>query len=238
VAYAAGLILAGFFVASGGAPLRRVAAMFVGVTLLASAGAAAIGRAGPGLDVEVRHQSLLQQIPGTHRSLLTMRGIAQFPAFDTYSIRLPVMDAMFEVADGANRSEQALDVDGHPVIAGVFGLGTRQAFAVEAISDVQPLALSWKGRTATVANRSDFRMRSCRFADRFSDTRSKDLAPGARVSADQVTEAAGPVFTCLLPRSLVDLTEAARGVTMTGTTTLALYRVPPPLAETTEVVND
>jgi hypothetical protein len=224
VAYLVGLVVTGFVIAAAGVSWRLVASAFGIITVLASVAAAGIGRAGPGRELQVQHNALLQQLSDTGASLLTVRGIAEFPAFDAYSARLAVKDAVLTIATDAARTEQVIDEDGYPIVDGVFGLGARQAFAIEAVTEVQPLAISWTGRTATIANRSNFSLNGCRFGEGFSTTAAGDLGPGESVTAEQVTEMAGPVFTCMLRGSVIDFTAINRPVATTGITAVALYR--------------
>jgi hypothetical protein len=232
-AFAAMQVLVGF-VGLGRRRLSHVIGLLSVLTLAATVGAAAVGRVGPARAVHVHHNSLLQQIPGASGSVLTMKGVVEFPAFDAYSIRFPLTDALLESASPSAGSEQVIDQAGYPVVAGVFGLGERQAFAVEAVTDLAPLEIEWNGPIASVTNRSEFVLRSCAFGDGFSAGEPGDLRPGAAVSAQETTDVVGPMFTCLLRESPVAFTAASRPVASTGATTIALYRRTPPSDETLE----
>ena len=48
----------------------------------------------------MHHVSVLQQLPGTEDAVLDMRGIAEFPAFDRFTLRLPSADASIETTSG------------------------------------------------------------------------------------------------------------------------------------------
>ena len=134
---------------------------------------------GPGQAIQLRHDSLLQQIPGVTGSVLTMRANVVFPAFDAYALRFPLTDGLVDLPTAAGRPEQVVDVDGLPVIGGTYGLAARQAFSAEAVVDVQLLAVSETGRTLMVSNRSAFHLRDCRFAEGFSVMEVGAMPPGA-----------------------------------------------------------
>ena len=231
-AYAGGLLLAGLWPWTA---LRGVGAIYLTMAAIIATGSAAafaIGRAGPAGAVRVHHASLLQQIPGTPGSWLTVRGVAEFPAFDAFGLRWRVPDAVLELATGSDRAEQRADAEGYPLIAGVFGLGRRLAFSGEAVAEIQPLAVAWQGRTTRVSNQSVFDLQDCRFADGFSPTAVGSLRPGASAVGEQVTDVAGPIFTCAIPGAAVGFVEEHHAVDSAGMTTVAVYRDPrnPPWA--------
>ena len=184
----------------------------------------AAGRFGPGAAIAVYHRALLEQIPGTDVSVLSMRAIAEFPAHDSFMLRLPVTDGTIEPAASGQSSEQLVDEVGQPIIAGVFGLAARKAFGVEAIVGVQPLAVSQQGDTWTVANRSALVLERCRFADAFSTAPVGMMAPGMAVTAHQRGDVLGPVFTCEASRPLVQMLSSDWPVDMQGTTVIAVYK--------------
>jgi hypothetical protein len=199
------------------------------VTLAGTSATAAIGRAGPARAVHLHHSSLVQQVPGTTRSLVTIRGVAEFPAFDDFTVELPLADSMLEAAAATGRAEQRTTESGHPVLAGRFGLGARQALTVEGIVDWQPLAVDAEGTRMTIANHSDRTLTDCRFGPGFSAVSDGNpvsvpaLAPGASVRAERVSDAAGPAFTCTLPGLPVSLIERRRPIETTGVTLVAVY---------------
>ena len=69
--------------------LVRVSTILALIVLAGSAAAYGIGDIGPAQAIHVRHASLLQQIPGVTGSVLTMRGIVEFPAFEGSSCSFP-----------------------------------------------------------------------------------------------------------------------------------------------------
>ena len=125
----------------------------------------------------------------------------------------------------------ALDADGFPVVAGVFGVAGRQAFAGEAVVDVRPLGVEERGGTVAIENRSGRTLRDCRLGHGLPATISRTLAPGARIEAswtESRDEApGGPVITCVSDEPPLAFTEARRPVVMHGETTIAAYRGAP-----------
>jgi hypothetical protein len=211
---------------------RRMGAwrMYAGLAVVTLAGtvlAAGAGQVGPGRSLRLHHSSLLQQVPGTETSLLTIRGLIEFPALDTYAVTLSVADGAIEAFVASGRAEQGADEDGRPVLAGRFGLGARQSFWAEAAVGVQPLVVRESGSGLHVTNALDRPLSDCRFADGFSVTDAGDLNPGESAAADQVDETIGPIFTCMLRGALpVGATEARRAVEEWGETLVVVYRRP------------
>jgi hypothetical protein len=211
---------------------------FIVVTLTASGAAFALGRAGPGGSIIVHHTSLLQQIPGTSASLLTLRGVAEFPSDEVIHLRVPLEDAMLETAAASGRSAQVFDEAGYPTLAGRYGLGTRQAFTAESVTDVQWLTVVEHGETVQVTNRSEETLHGCRFGDGMSVTDVGDLPANATVSARRLGDVAGPLLTCTATVPAQMLAEQWRAVEMKGTTTVAVYRDRRFSAKRTEAPND
>ena len=177
-----------------------------------------------GGEIVVHHASLLEQIPGTDASRLSMRALAEYPAQGAYTLRLPVSDGTIEPAPSAlARSEQVVDDSGHPAVTGVFGLASRQAFAAEAVLEMQPLAVSTHGDEWTVTNRSTVLLERCRFADGFSSTDVASMQPGIRITARRIGDVIGPAFTCETASPLVEMQSSSRAVDMRGITTVAVF---------------
>ena len=211
---------------------------FVVVTLTAVGAAFALGRAGPGGRIIVHHTSLLQQIPGTNASLLTLRGIAEFPSDENIHLRVPREDAMLEPSAASGRSAQVFDEAGHPTLAGRYGFGTRQAFTAETVTDVQWLSVDEHDESVQVTNRTDDTLHDCRFGDGMSVTDVGDLPARAAVSARRLGDVAGPLLTCTATVPAEMLAEQRRAVEMLGTTTVAVYRDRRFSANRTEEPND
>jgi hypothetical protein len=178
--------------------------------------------------VHVHHVSLLQQLPDTQASVLTMRAIAEFPAFDRFVLRLPSADGTLETASARGIANGELDADGFPVVTGVFGIAARQSFAGEAVVDARPLAIDQRGSTVTIENRSGRPLRDCRLGRGLVASISGTLAPGAHIEASWTggsDEApSGPVITCVSDEAPLPFTEIERPVVMHGETTIAAYR--------------
>jgi hypothetical protein len=176
----------------------------------------------------VEHSSLLQQIPGTTGSLLTVRGIVEFPAADRYALSVPLADGTIEAGTSSRRADELFGEDGSPMLRGTYGLGGRQAFTVEGVSDLQPLVVDESGGRARVANRSDRVLENCLFGDGFDGTAPAVLQPGASMTAGRHGDGTGPLVTCTLRDApLVPFLADGRTVHSTGRTLVAAYRARP-----------
>ena len=238
VVYLACLVVVGLLAATTRRPPSRAWVAFAVVLASATGAALVLGHAGPGSQITIHHTSLLQQIPGASGSLLTMRGTAEFPSDEHVRLRAPVEDAMIEAVAASGRAEQVIDEDGRPVLEGRYGLGTRQAFATEALVDVEWLAVAEDSRTVRVANRSNMTLRDCRFADGMSVTTVGDLPAGATVSAERQSDIVGPLFTCIASASAVALSVPSHPIEMKGTTTIAVYQTRTLSTSAPETPND
>jgi hypothetical protein len=227
--YLAGLAGAGIVLARRRTSVHWVWVSALAIVTTATAVAQGVGRIGPGTAIAVYHSALLEQIPGTGVSVLSMRALAEFPSHDAFVLSLPVSDGTIEPSPSARQpSEQLLDVTGQPMIAGVFGLGSRQAFTAEAIVDMQPLTVARHGDTWTVTNHSALALERCHFAEGFSTTQSGAMAPGATLTARATGEMFGPVFTCEASSPLLDMRSPDHTVDMRGITVIAVYASRPP----------
>lgn len=232
------LVAAGTAAAAMRLNLSRAGLTF-GLCLLAASGLAlAVGRVGPGSHITVHHTSLVQQIPGTDASLLTMRGIADYPTNEHAELRVPIEDAMIEASTAAGRNEQRVDDHGNPVLALQVGLGNRRSFAVEGVGTERWLEVKEHGRTIQVTNRTPHSFRDCRFAEGMSVQQPGELLPGASATAVREGEVSGPLFTCITSAPALVLSSAQRAVAMTGTTTIAVYLRRSELAAAVEAPND
>ena len=217
------------------ARLSWTAAGFALTTAGACAAIASLGHVGGTRAVHLHHVSLLQQLPGAPTSVLTTRAIAEFPAFDRFALRLPVADGALETTSPRGAASGALDAQGFPVVAGVFGIAARQSFAGEALVDASPLAVEERGDTIAFENRSGQTLRDCRLGRGLSakdpGTASATLAPGARIEGSWTSASdeapSGPVITCTADEAPLAFVEARRPVVMHGTTTIAAYRGTP-----------
>ena len=160
-----------------------------------------------------------------------MRGLAEFPAFDRFALRMPAADGTLETSLPRGGASEALDADGYPVVAGVFGAAARQPFAGEALVSVRPIAVDERGDGVTIENRSERTLRDCRLGRGLSPRAAPTtLAPGSRIDASWTAAGdeapSGPVITCTSDDAPVPLTEADHPVVMHGITTIAAYRAP------------
>jgi hypothetical protein len=219
----AGLLIAGLIVG----PRPPVSRAWVAMGIVIAAGTSAalvIGRFGPGSSVRIHHTALVQQLPGATGSLLTLRGIAEFPANDTFHVRLPIDDSMIEPAAASGRAPQRVSDTGFAELAGTFGLGGRQMFTAEALLESQWLGVEGDDRTIHISNRSAVELRECRFAEGLSVKEVGTMAPGATVTAQRLGDVVGPLFTCTLLDSPVTLDDSQRDVDVIGSTRLVVYR--------------
>jgi hypothetical protein len=115
------------------------------------------------------------------------------------------------------------------MLAGVFGLASRQAFAAEAVTSSQPLAVSRHGNTWTVTNRSSLTFDQCRFRDGFSNGAGAPMPPGHTVQAQEIGDVLGPAFTCETHDPVLAMLSPDRTVDMHGTTVIAVYKSRQPI---------
>lgn len=230
VAYCLLFVMVGFVSRRSRARLTTVLGAMLVLTTTGVAGVYAIGRVGTP-PVVVHHEALMQQLPGKLGSLLTVQAVAEFPAFDQFSLRLPTADASLETVTRSGRLE-TMDEEGYPVLSATFGLGTRQAFAAEAATPVRFLEVTEDGDTVRITNRSNVELTGCRFADGFSMTAPTALKPSTSTQARRPVELIGPAFTCSLPDSVLTFTESRRPVRINGRMVLAAYLAEPSGQET------
>jgi hypothetical protein len=227
LAYLTALLCSAALLRSRRARLSRLAAAFAVITAGACAAIAAIGRVGATRAVHVHHVTLLQQLPDTQASVLTVRGIAEFPAFDRFALRLPSADGTLETASASGTASGVLDADGFPVVTGVFGVAGRQSFAGEAVVDVYPLVIENRGAMIAIENRSGRTLRDCRLGRGLAASMSGTLEPGAHIEASRTGSSdeapGGPVITCVSDEAPLPFTETQRPVIMHGETTIAAY---------------
>jgi hypothetical protein len=224
VLYGVALVITGVWLARRGV---RAAVAYATVALLVCVGssaALAIGRAGPASDIVIHHTTLVQQFPGEVGSLVTMRGMVEFPALDSYALRASLADGFIEVPSPSGGRKQALDEDGHALLRGTFPLGSRRGFLLEGFASLNPLEMKIDGGVLRVTNRSSLEMSECRFVEGFSVGETGTLRPSQTVEAKQQAEVTGPVFSCVLPDLPVAFSEPARVVRTQGEARIFLYK--------------
>jgi hypothetical protein len=220
-AYAALLLLIGAVAAvrAPAAPLVWIAAALLSMGAVGAA--LAVGRVGEAGHVHIHQAALLQQLPAAPGTLLTVRGIAQFPAPSAVSLRLDAADAVLQTRAGA---PQTLDEDGRPVLTGRFGLGARQAFVAEGVVARQLLRVEEPdGRTVRISNDSGQALTHCGFSYGFSVADVGVLQPGESVTATHAGDVLGPAFTCRTLAPLAMFSTARHRLTTSGDTTVAVY---------------
>ena len=219
-AYAVLLIVASTLAAIVRRP--RVAFVAIPVLIACSAAAAIASDSLMRGDVVVRHHTVIHDLPGTDASLVSMRGIAVFPAFDAFALRPLLADATID-ADPAAVSR--LDENGEPVLAGEFGLGARQSFSVEGTAALRLIASVRAGGKVRISNVSGFDLRECQLSTGYRTTALG--AVRAAASADvEIGEADTAVVSCLTSEEMVRFADRRRGVRTTGTTRV-FYRILP-----------
>ena len=200
---------------------RRPRAVYAGVLISIACGvggAMAAGRTGPGSAVVIHHATLVQQLPGPGGSLVSMRGAAEFPAYDEYAVQATLADAAIETGP-----HQSLEENGYPVLEGTFGTGARRAFTLDAATDIRPLLITRHGTVVRVANVSAADLRDCRFADGSSIATLDVLRAGSAVETQLRGAIVGPVVTCTMPGLPVEFAEARHAVRAQGRTLVVAY---------------
>ena len=204
-------------------PLTTYAAIAVLAAVGSSVGVAA-GRIGPASTVLVRYASALQQLDAGG-SVISMRGVAEYPAFDTYHLRAGLADAAME-PKSQSRSEQWLDEYGYPVLSSVFGLGSSQQFSLEGVVDLSPLDVAKVISDTTrvrVTNVSRSELRECRFPDGFSIQYVGTLRAGQAIEATESKAVDAPFFVCVLSEPPVEFVEERYGVKVEGVSLVSAY---------------
>lgn len=193
------------------------------VIIGACAAVLGVGRIGPASRVQVRHASLLQQVPGTAASVLTVEAFAEFPTAGAYSLRWAAADGTIQARGDDAAATQTFADDGAPTLAGSFGLGARQTFAAEATLDTQILRVSSDGPRVTVTNASNVVLYECRFADGMESTQVDTLEPGDTASALIREAIAGPLVTCRFDGMPAPFLTDGHAVYTSGSTVVAAY---------------
>jgi hypothetical protein len=231
-AYCFLLVITGLTTQRSRARLAVVLGATAGLITAGVAGVYAIGRVGTP-PIVLHHESQMQQLPGTVGSLLTVHAIAEFPAFEQFDLRLSAPDASLETVTRSGRTE-TIDEEGYPVLSGMFGLGNRQAFSVEATTAIRYLEVVEENDIVRITNTSNVELTGCRFMNGFSTTTPNELQPSASIEARRPAEVHGPAFTCQLPVSVLIFADSRRPVRSRGRTTVVAYLAGLPGPETTD----
>lgn len=219
-----GLLAVGFLATTRALRLGTTCLLAAAAGTAGIAAAAGTGRLGAPGPIHVRHASLLQQIPGTPASRLTVRGIADFPASGAFHVTLPLDAAMLRTSGPSAPEEHLFDEAGHPLFGGRYGLGARQAFSAEALVDLQPLTVTSSNGWVAVSNTSALQLLGCRFGDGFARGGGITLRPGESTEAERTMDGIGPIFTCRHEGTpLAHFDGGDRQIESTGTTIIAVY---------------
>lgn len=222
-AYLAALAALAHRVRSVRMPASRLYGM-LGLVIGAAAGAALVaGRAGPASAIVLHHVSVVQQVADPGVTLVSMRAVAVFPAFDSFVLRADVTDGAMRPDTAEPRSREKFDGGGHPIVSGRYGLGARQPVSVDATIDARPFELSRQGGLLRITNTSDMDLRDCRIAAGSSREMATSLAKGASVEMQWPADAGSSIVTCTGARAPISFTSEGHGVTTAGATTVAAF---------------
>jgi hypothetical protein len=199
--------------------LRRRPLVVYGViavfAVVGSAAAFAAGRVGPSTSVVVTHSSRVEQLP-SGGSRVAMKASARYPTFDAFELRARLTGGAILPKNGL-RSELRFDESGEPILRGLFGLASRQAFEVEGVISFSPFRVSRRNGVVTVANSSAFDYHDCYFSDGLSRQAAGTLRPGEEVDAASGA-ARGTFVSCRLAATPVDFDESHHPVEVEGST--------------------
>lgn len=196
----------------------------LGLVIGAAVGAALVaGRAGPASAIVLHHVSVVQQVADPGVTLVSMRAVAVFPAFDSFVLRADVTDGAMRPDTAEPRSREEFDGGGHPIVSGRYGLGARQPVSVDATIEARPFDLSRQGGLLRITNTSDMDLRDCRIAAGSSREMATSLARGASVEMQWPPDAGSSIVTCTGTLSPISFTSGGHGITTAGSTTVAAF---------------
>jgi len=197
---------------------RRPLAVYgaiVAFTAAGSAAALAAGRVGPSTSIVVTHSSRVEQLP-SGGSRVAMTATVQYPTFDRFELRARSTDAaMF--SQNSSRPELRLNEAGEPILAGVIGLASRQAFTLEAVVAFSPFQVRREESGVTVANSSAFEYHDCYVSDGLAKHPLGELQPGQTLNVSQAL-AANSVMSCTLAATPVEFGDPRHPVRVEGAT--------------------
>jgi len=200
-----------------------VYAAVAGCAVLGSAAALTAGRAGPSSDIVVTHSSRVEQLPAGGSRVL-VKASAQYPTYDTFHLRARVTEAAIE-AEGGSRSELRFAESGEPVLSGVHGLASREAFALEGVVSFAPFRISRRDGVVTVANSSTFDYHDCYVSDGLSRQSIGALRAGQTGDVPSAYLSAG-FISCTLAATPVDFVEPRYPVDVQGSTEVVAHLRP------------
>ncbi len=204
--------------------IRRRGGMLAAIAASAALGSVAIlaaGRVGPWASITIHHASSVDQYEGADASIVTLRGVAEFPARDAYTIRADVEDGA--IADSNDRGAAIhLDESGFSTLSGIFGLGQSAAFTFEGAVTPALLRIARTGDGVHVRNVSSLILNQCGFSAEPAAGR-RELLPGQEVSGGIADDDIDPTFSCSLDTSPWGFSEPNHPVVMNGRTAVVVH---------------
>jgi hypothetical protein len=182
-----------------------------------SAAAAAYGRTS---SIVIHHATVVSQFAGAPGAFVDVAAFAEFPSDGEYAITPSLIDGAMNVgpAYGAP-SPSRFDANGAPLLAGRFGLGSRQALQLEADAPAVVDVVRQENRIR-ITNVSAVDLRNCQLPASFTPQSIAALAPRQTVEAAGHESDDDPVLRCDLADPVVTFSDATHSVTAVGMTTL------------------
>ena len=226
-AYVCLLAAAGVFFSVAASRSLLVYPALLGIAAAGSVAAMSLGHFGGAAAVVVKHTSVLQQLGEGNGSVLSMRAVAAFPAFDSYELRSSSPDAALQRPSGrVVTAEQTIDDSDRGVLRTESGAGSRQSFLVDATTDLHPLRTMRRGRALGLTNLSSADLTDCRLPAGTSPDRIGVLPGGATVNVELPASPFEHVVTCTTTAAPLSFTEARRAVRVEGITLVVSYLDP------------
>ncbi|HXD75600.1 MAG TPA: hypothetical protein VN628_17765, partial [Vicinamibacterales bacterium] len=142
---------------------RRRTARWAYVALAAAVagGSAAAWARGRSAAVVLRHQTVAEQFEGTALTLVDMNATVQYPSDGEYSLQATVTDGVLDPVPGSSTDETRLDADGYPLFERRGGLGTVDAFTLEATSAARTFDIRREASRVRIVNVSTTTLEGC-----------------------------------------------------------------------------
>lgn len=199
-----------------------IAILVVGATSTAIA----FGRTGPGSAVTVRYSAVAHQFPGSARSIVLMRGSAEYPSGGRFDVRAPFADAALETSGARGvREDQRYDEDGSPLLSGRFALGARKLFALDGVADLPLVEVSRRAASVHVTNISNRSLDECRVTVDGTARPVGTIAAGGNLDIAGADTATALTLSCLAPAALLPFSEAQHRVVTEGQLQLVVHAI-------------
>jgi hypothetical protein len=186
----------------------------------ASAAALAAGRIGPSTSIVVTQSSRVEQLP-SGGSVVAMMATVQYPTYDRFELRARSVDAAMWPQNGP-RPELRFDEGGEPILAGVFGLASRQAFTLEGVVAFSPFQVRRVDGAVTVVNASAFAYHDCSVSDDLATHVLGALEPGRTLEVPRASASHG-VVSCTLTATPVEFADPRYPVHVEGATDVVVH---------------